>query len=301
MFTGSIVALVTPMTATGSIDWDALARLIEWHVAEGTDGIVPVGTTGESATLDTPDHIRVIEEVVRMVAGRVPVIAGTGSNSTAEALELTRAAKDVGADAALQVTPYYNKPTQEGLFRHYALLAEEVDLPQVLYNVPGRTACDLLPATVARLAPLKNIVAIKEASGDVSRVAEIHRLCGADFAVLSGEDGKNLELMRAGACGLISVTANVVPGMLAAFTDAMLAGDDATAAAIDLRLQPLHRALFLESNPIPVKWALYELGRIDAGIRLPLTPLAEQFREPLRQVLVQLGQLAERTQGESIA
>ncbi|MCC5874061.1 MAG: 4-hydroxy-tetrahydrodipicolinate synthase [Gammaproteobacteria bacterium] len=301
MFTGSIVALVTPMTATGSIDWDALARLIEWHVAEGTDGIVPVGTTGESATLDTEDHIRVIAEVVRMVAGRVPVLAGTGSNSTAEALQLTRAAKEAGADAALQVTPYYNKPTQEGLFRHYALLAEEVDLPQVLYNVPGRTACDLLPATVARLAPLRNIVAIKEASGDVSRVAEIHRLCGKEFAVLSGEDGKNLELMRAGACGLISVTANVVPGMLAAFTDAMLGGDDTAAAAIDVRLQPLHRALFLESNPIPVKWALYELGLIDAGIRLPLTPLSEQFREPLRQVLVQLGLMTERTQGENIA
>ncbi|TVS08589.1 MAG: 4-hydroxy-tetrahydrodipicolinate synthase, partial [Gammaproteobacteria bacterium] len=288
-------------TATGSIDWDALARLIEWHVAEGTDGVVPVGTTGESATLDTPDHIRVIEEVVRMVAGRVPVIAGTGSNSTAEALQLTQAAKDVGVDAALQVTPYYNKPTQEGLFRHYSLLADEVDLPQLLYNVPGRTACDLLPATVARLAPHPNIVAIKEASGDVSRVAEIHRLCGRDFAVLSGEDGKNLELMCAGACGLVSVTANVVPGMLAAFTDAMLAGDDAAAAAIDLRLQPLHRALFLESNPIPVKWALYELGHIGAGIRLPLTPLSEAFREPLRQVLVQLGLLSESSQGESIA
>ena len=301
MFTGSIVALVTPMTATGSIDWDALARLIDWHVAEGTDGIVPVGTTGESATLDTPDHIRVIEEVVRMAAGRVAVIAGTGSNSTAEALQLTQAAKDVGVDAALQVTPYYNKPTQEGLFRHYSLLAEEVDLPQLLYNVPGRTASDLLPATVARLAPLPNIVGIKEASGDVSRVAEIHRLCGSDFPVLSGEDGKNLELMRAGACGLVSVTANVVPGMLAAFTDAMLAGDDAAAAAIDLRLQPLHRALFLESNPIPVKWALYELGLIDAGIRLPLTPLSEAFREPLRQVLVQLGLLTESSQGESIA
>lgn len=301
MFTGSIVALVTPMTAAGSIDWDALARLIEWHVAEGTDGIVPVGTTGESATLDTDDHIRVIEEVVRMVAGRVPVIAGTGSNSTAEALELTRAARDVGADAALQVTPYYNKPTQEGLFRHFSLLAEEVDMPQLLYNVPGRTACDLLPATVARLAPLRNIVGIKEASGDVSRVGEIHRLCGTGFAVLSGEDGKNLELMRAGACGLISVTANVVPGMLAAFTDAMLAGDDASGAEIDIRLQPLHRALFLESNPIPVKWALYELGLIDSGIRLPLTPLSEAFREPLRQVLVQLGLPIERCQGESIA
>lgn len=301
MFTGSIVALVTPMTATGSIDWDALARIVEWHVTEGTDGIVPVGTTGESSTLDTDDHIRVIAEVVQIVAGRVPVIAGTGSNSTSEALELTRAAKDAGADAALQVTPYYNKPTQEGLFRHYALLAEEVDLPQVLYNVPGRTACDLLPATVARLAPLRNIVAIKEASGDVSRVEEIRRLCGKEFAILSGEDGKNLELMRAGACGLISVTANVVPGMLAAFTDAMLGGDEEAAAAIDARLQPLHRVLFLESNPIPVKWALYELGLIEAGIRLPLTPLSEHFREPLRQVLVQLGLLAERSRGENIA
>lgn len=301
MFRGSIVALVTPMTAAGGIDWDALARLVEWHVAAGTDGIVPVGTTGESATLDTDDHIRVIEEVVRLVAGRVPVIAGTGSNSTAEALDLTRAARNVGADASLQVTPYYNKPTQEGLFRHYALLAEEVDLPLLLYNVPGRTACDLLPATVARLAPLPNVVGIKEASGDVSRVAEIHRLCGDGFAVLSGEDGKNLELMRAGACGLISVTANVVPDMMAAFTDVMLGGDDAAAEALDIRLQPLHRVLFLESNPIPVKWALYELGLIDSGIRLPLTPLSEQFREPLRQVLVQLGLLAESDKDESFA
>lgn len=288
MFTGSIVALVTPMTSAGSIDWTTLDRLVEWHIQEGTDGIVPVGTTGESATLDTPDHIAVIERVVKTVAGRVPVIAGTGSNSTQEALELTQAARDAGADAALQVTPYYNKPTQEGLYRHFALLAESVDLPQVLYNVPGRTACDLLPATVARLAPITNIVAIKEATGDVSRVTEIHRLCGAHFAVLSGEDGKNFELMKAGACGVISVTANVVPRLMGDFTDAMLQNNVAAGEEIDLRIQPLHRALFLESNPIPVKWALEQMGRIDGGIRLPLTPLSDHFHEPLRQVLAQL-------------
>ncbi len=301
MFKGSIVALVTPMTAAGRIDWNALARLVDWHVAEGTDGVVPAGTTGESATLTTDEHIRVIEAVVRAADGRVPVIAGTGSNSTAEALELTQAAQAAGADGSLQVTPYYNKPTQEGLYRHYAFLAEKCDLPHMLYNVPGRTACDLLPATVARLAPIDNIVGIKEATGDVARVGEIHRLCGPDFAVLSGEDGKNLELMRAGAVGLVSVTANVVPGLLAAFTDAMLDDDEATAAALDLRLQPLHRALFLESNPIPVKWALYELGLIESGIRLPLTELSEQFREPLRQVLAQLGVMPEIKHGESIA
>jgi len=301
MFRGSIVALVTPMTTAGRIDWDALARLVDWHVAQGTDGIVPAGTTGESATLTTEEHIRVIEAVVRAADGRVPVIAGTGSNSTAEALELTQAAQAAGADGSLQVTPYYNKPTQEGLYRHYAFLAEKCDLPQMLYNVPGRTACDLLPATVARLAPIDNIVGIKEATGDVARVGEIHRLCGSDFAVLSGEDGKNLELMRAGAVGLVSVTANVVPGLLAAFTDAMLAGDEATAAALDLRLQPLHRVLFLESNPIPVKWALFELGLAENGIRLPLTLLSEQFREPLRQVLAQLGLMPELKHGESIA
>lgn len=299
MFTGSIVALVTPMSESGAIDWDGLDRLVEWHIAEGTDAISPVGTTGESATIDTDDHIAVIERVVRTVDGRVPVIAGTGSNSTQEALELTQAARSAGANAALQVTPYYNKPTQEGLYRHFALLAEAVDLPQVLYNVPGRTAVDLLPATVARLAPIDNIVAIKEATGDVSRVAEIHRLCGAHFAVLSGEDGKNFELMQAGACGLVSVTANVVPGLVGAFTDAMLAGETGRGEAIDLRLQPLHRALFQESNPIPVKWALNQMGRIDSGIRLPLTPLSEQFHEPLRQVLAQLDLLPVGGKGSS--
>jgi 4-hydroxy-tetrahydrodipicolinate synthase len=282
---GSIVALVTPMDALGDLDWEALDRLLEWHLESGTSAIVPAGTTGESSTLDIQENIRVVERVVRIVDGRIPVIAGTGANNTREALEMTRAAKAAGADASLQVTPYYNKPTQEGLYRHYATIAEDVDMPHVLYNVPGRTACDLLPSTVARLAPIDNIVAIKEASGDVSRVAEIHRLCGADFTVLSGEDGKNLELVRAGAVGAISVTANADPLRMARFFAALEAGDDALAERIDAELQPLHRALFLESNPIPVKWALYEMGRIAEGIRLPLTPLSDAFRAPLREVL----------------
>jgi 4-hydroxy-tetrahydrodipicolinate synthase len=291
MLQGSIVALVTPMDAAGRLDRGALAELVEWHVEAGTHGIVPVGTTGESPTLDTPDHVRVIEEVIRLVDRRIPVIAGTGSNATEEALHLTEAARAAGADYSLQVVPYYNRPTQEGLYRHFATLAERVDLPHLLYNVPGRTACDLLPATVARLAPLENIVGIKEASGDVERAREIARLCGEHFTILSGEDGRNLELMKAGAAGAISVTANVDPVRMARCCEAFLAGDVATAEAIDLELQPLHRVLFLEANPIPVKWALHELGRIGPGIRLPLTPLSDPYREPLREVLVQLGLL----------
>jgi 4-hydroxy-tetrahydrodipicolinate synthase len=289
MFKGSIVALVTPMDSLGDLDWEALDRLVEWHIECGTHGIVPAGTTGESATLDIQENVRVVERVVRIVDGRIPVIAGTGANNTREALEMTRAAKAAGADASLQVTPYYNKPTQEGLYRHYAAIAEDVDMPHILYNVPGRTACDLLPSTVARLAPLDNIVAIKEASGDLSRVAEIHRLCGDDFIVLSGEDGMNLELMKAGAAGAISVTANVDPLRMARFCQAFLDGDVDEAARIDAELQPLHRVLFLESNPIPVKWALQEMGRIPEGIRLPLTPLSESFHAPVRQALEQLG------------
>ncbi|MEE4361577.1 MAG: 4-hydroxy-tetrahydrodipicolinate synthase [Pseudomonadales bacterium] len=291
MLRGSIVALVTPMDAAGALDWGALADLVEWHVSAGTDGIVPVGTTGESPTLDTPDHMRVIERVIRFVDGRVPVIAGTGSNATEEAIVLTEAARAAGADASLQVTPYYNKPTQEGLYRHFATIAERVDLPHLLYNVPGRTACDLLPATVARLAPIDNIVGIKEATGEIARVEALRRLCGEAFVILSGEDGRNLDLMKAGAVGAISVTANVAPEAMARLCAAFLAGDVATAEAIDLELQPLHRALFLESNPIPVKWALHEMGRIDSGIRLPLTPLSEPFRAPLREVLARLGLL----------
>jgi len=291
MFTGSIVALVTPMTAAGDLDWDALARLVEWHVREGTHGIVPVGTTGESPTVTMQQNMELIARVVERVDGRVPVIAGTGANATAEALELTESARQAGADGALLVTPYYNKPSQEGLYRHFATIAERVDLPQVLYNVPGRTGCDLLPTTVARLAPLPNIVGLKEASGDVGRMEELGRLCGESFVVLSGEDAVNYEIMRAGGKGCISVTANVVPRLMSRFCEAMLAGDDAAGAELHERLLALHRALFLESNPIPVKWALYEMGRIDSGIRLPLTPLAEQHREPLREVLQELGLL----------
>ncbi len=300
MFTGSIVALVTPMTHSGEIDWEALGRLVDWHVREGTHGIVPVGTTGESPTVTMKQNAELIERVVERVAGRVPVIAGTGANATAEALELTEGARKAGADGALLVTPYYNKPSQEGLYRHYATLAEQVDIPQVVYNVPGRTGCDLLPATLARLAPLDNVVAIKEASGKVERVGEIHRLCGEDFVVLSGEDGLNFELMRAGAKGCISVTANVVPGLMREFCEAMLAGDVERGGELDARLQPLHRALFLESNPIPVKWALHEMGVIEDGIRLPLTPLAEQFREPLREVLRELELVGAKRRGESV-
>ena len=278
---GSIVAIVTPMQADGAIDYGALDALVDWHLASGTHGLVPVGTTGESATLTVPEHLLVIQRVVKRVNHRVPVIAGTGANATAEAIALTRAARDAGVEACLVVTPYYNKPPQEGLYRHYAALAEAVDVPLILYNVPGRTACDLKPETIARLAPLPNIVGVKEASGDVTRVATIHELCGKDFVVLCGEDAQNRQSMAAGAAGVISVTANVVPAQMARFCAAMLAGRDAEAAAIDARLQPLHAMLFVETSPIPVKYALEHLQRIGPGIRLPLVPLAAQLRPAL--------------------
>lgn len=285
MFKGSIVAIVTPMDATGDLDWDALDALVDWHITEGTRAIVPVGTTGESATLSIDENVRVVERVVRVAAGRVPVIAGTGANNTREALEMTRAARSAGADASLQVTPYYNRPTQEGLYRHFATIAEDVDLPMVLYNVPKRTGCDLLAETVARLAPLENVVAIKEACGDIERVTAIHDACGAPFPVLSGEDPINVAMMRAGAVGAISVTANVAPARMAAMLESALTGDWATAEAEEAALAGLHEALFVESNPIPVKWALHEMGRIGTGIRLPLTPLSEALREELRAAL----------------
>ncbi|MEE4298784.1 MAG: 4-hydroxy-tetrahydrodipicolinate synthase [Pseudomonadales bacterium] len=291
MFKGSIVAIVTPMDARGDLDWEALDALVEWHVREGTRGIVPVGTTGESATLSIDENVRVVERVVRAAGGRVPVIAGTGANNTREALEMTRAARSAGADASLQVTPYYNRPTQEGLYRHFATIAEDVDLPMVLYNVPKRTGCDLLAETVARLAPLENVVAIKEACGQVERVTAIHEACGAPFPVLSGEDPINVAMMRAGAVGAISVTANVAPARMAAMLESALAGDWTTAEAEEAALAALHEALFVESNPIPVKWALHEMGRIGTGIRLPLTPLAEPLRDGLRAVLGRYGLL----------
>lgn len=291
MIQGSIVAIVTPMDPAGDLDWEALDRLVEWHVIEGTNGIVPVGTTGESATLSIDENVRVVERVVRVVDGRVPVIAGTGANNTREALEMTRAARSAGADASLQVTPYYNRPTQEGLYRHFSTIADDVDLPVVLYNVPKRTGCDMQPETVARLAGHERIIALKEACGEVDRMAVLKASCGDDFALISGEDAINVANMRAGAVGTISVTANIAPGRMARMIAAGLAGDWATAEAEEAALQELHRVLFLESSPIPVKWALEQMGLISAGIRLPLTPLTEGFHADVRGRLVDYGLL----------
>lgn len=291
MFTGSIVALVTPMKADGAVDWPALERLVEWHVAEGTHGIVPMGTTGESATLDTDEHLAVIRRTVEIVAGRIPVIAGTGSNSTAESIHQTQEATRLGADACLLVTPYYNRPTQEGLYQHYKAIAAVTDVPLVLYNVPPRTACDLKPETIARLAGIPRIVGIKEASGDPSRTREILERVPEGFFVLSGEDAQTLRMMEFGAVGTISVTANVLPRMMAEFCGAFLAGDRERAAALDEQLQPIHEILFCETSPSPTKWALFEMGRIDRGIRLPLLELSEQHRPALRARLKTVGAL----------
>ena len=283
-FRGSIVALVTPMRADGSIDWTALDALIEWHIASGTNGIVSVGTTGESATLDVDEHLEVIRRSVEVVAGRIPVIAGTGANATSEAIHLSQAAERIGADACLLVTPYYNKPTQAGLIAHYSAIANEISIPQILYNVPGRTACDLLPETVAQLARIPLILGIKEASGEASRVSGIRSACGDDFIVLSGEDGLTFQMLGLGAVGVISVTANVVPRLMADFCESHAAGNFEQASRLDKRLQPLHSAMFLEPNPIPVKWALHRLGRVDSGIRLPLQPLSEAHRKQVMEV-----------------
>lgn len=289
MISGSIVALVTPMHADGAIDWDKLGMLLNWHIEQGTDGIVPMGTTGESATVAVDEHCKVIEFAVKEVKGRVPVIAGTGANSTSEAIELTTAAKQAGADACLLVTPYYNKPTQEGLFRHYKAIADAVDLPQILYNVPGRTACDMLADTVARLAELELVIGIKEATGDLARGREVREKCGDQFIILSGDDATSCDLMLEGANGTISVTANVVPAALAAMVAAAMAGDAGKAKMLDAPLQCLHQDLFLESNPIPVKWALMEMGMIDSGIRLPMTPLDTKYHDAVRSALREAG------------
>ncbi|HSX70264.1 MAG TPA: 4-hydroxy-tetrahydrodipicolinate synthase [Pseudomonas sp.] len=292
MISGSMVALVTPMDAQGGLDWDALSKLVDFHLQEGTNAIVAVGTTGESATLDVHEHVEVIRRVVDQVAGRIPVIAGTGANSTREAIELTQNAQSVGADACLLVTPYYNKPTQEGLFQHFRHIAEAVPIPQILYNVPGRTACDMLPETVERLSKVANIIGIKEATGDLQRGQEILDRVGADFLVYSGDDATAVELMLMGGKGNISVTANVAPRAMAELCAAAMAGDAATARAINERLMPLHKNLFIESNPIPVKWALNEMGLMQDGIRLPLTWLSPRCHEPLRQAMRQSGVLA---------
>ncbi len=289
MFRGSMVALVTPMSIDGTVDTKALLELVEFHISNGTHAIVPVGTTGESATLDHEEHCEVIRMVVDQVAGRIPVIAGTGANSTREAIDLTRCAMEAGADACLLVTPYYNKPTQEGLYQHYKAVADAVPIPQILYNVPGRTACDMLPDTVERLSELANIVGIKEATGDVARAGQIIDRCGSRMDVFSGDDAKAMEIILCGGKGVISVTANVAPRMMRQMCEAALQGDRATAQEINQHLEGLHRDLFIESNPIPVKWALAEMGKVPPGIRLPLTPLSKQYHEPLRRSMRQAG------------
>jgi len=287
MIQGSIVALVTPMEEDGSLDVAGLRKLVEFHIEQGTDGIVAVGTTGESATLNPEEHCEVIRRVVEQVNGRVPVIAGTGSNSTAEAIELTREAKSVGADACLLVTPYYNKPTQEGLYLHHKAIALAVDIPQILYNVPGRTGCDLLPATAARISYLPNVIGFKEATGKLERLPEILRLSKPGFLLYSGDDATGAEFCLRGGHGVISVTANVAPRLMHEMIAAALAGDRAKAESIDAKLAGLHRDLFIESNPIPAKWAVFALGLAKQGIRLPLTWLSEDCQAAVRAAMAQ--------------
>ncbi|HLU62549.1 MAG TPA: 4-hydroxy-tetrahydrodipicolinate synthase [Gammaproteobacteria bacterium] len=289
MFKGSLVALVTPMRDDGSVDNDALASLIDWHVDAGTAGLIIAGTTGESATLETQEHVALLAAAVELAAGRIPIIAGTGSNSTRQTLSLTSKAAELGVDACLLVVPYYNKPGQEGLFQHYRAIAEAVKCPLILYNVPGRTVADLLPETVERLTAFSNIIGIKEATGDLSRLAEIRKRCGEEFLLYSGDDATAREFMLQGGHGVISVTANIAPAEMAAMCAAALAGDAKRALEIDRRLEGLHKALFVEANPIPVKWALHAMGRIPAGIRLPLTWLDGANRAPVIKALAQAG------------
>jgi 4-hydroxy-tetrahydrodipicolinate synthase len=292
MYRGSMVALVTPMHVDGSIDYQSLAKLVEFHVENNTSAIVSMGTTGESATLDLDEHCEVIRRTVELVKGRIPVIAGTGANSTSEAIELTRCAQQSGADACLLVTPYYNKPPQRGLYLHHKKIAETVDIPQILYNVPGRTACDMLPETVKQLSAIDNIIGLKDATGDLDRLAHMQKLlAGADFDLYSGDDATGTEFMLRGGDGVISVTTNVAPMAMAAMCEAALAGDRELAESINEKLLGLHSCLFLEANPIPVKWALAEMELILPGIRLPLTVLAEEFHQPLRNAMQQAGVL----------
>ncbi|AMK78963.1 MULTISPECIES: 4-hydroxy-tetrahydrodipicolinate synthase [Methylomonas] len=291
MIQGSIVALVTPMTEDGAVDEASLKRLVEFHIEQGSDALVAVGTTGESATLDEDEHCAVIKFIVDCVAGRIPVVAGTGANCTREAIRLTQKAKQAGADACLLVTPYYNKPTQEGLYLHYKAIAEAVDIPQILYNVPGRTACDLLPETVGRLAKIANIVGVKEATGKLERVKQIRDLTGADFALYTGDDATSCEFCLLGGNGSITVTGNVAPKLVHEMLAAAMAGDRATAEAIDAKLTGLHSSLFVQSNPIPVKWAVAEMGLMGKGIRLPLTWLTEDCFATVHAAMHQAGVL----------
>lgn len=288
MITGSIVAMVTPMHADGQVDWESLDQLVEFHIKQGTDAIVAVGTSGESATLSTREHIDVVERVVKVTAGRRPIIAGTGANSTSEAIELTQEAKRVGADACLLVTPYYNKPPQRGLIRHHEAIAAAVDIPQILYNVPGRTACDMLPETVAALADVEQIVGIKEATGDMERAKKVIELVGDRMAVYSGDDETAYQLILLGGKGNISVTANVAPALMHELCMLALDGKAEEAKALNERLMTLHKSMFCEANPIPVKWAVQRMGLMGPGIRLPLVELDERYQPKVELALAAL-------------
>jgi 4-hydroxy-tetrahydrodipicolinate synthase len=288
---GSIVAVITPMHVDGSVDWEALHRLVEWHIEHGTHGIVSVGTTGESPTLNWGEHIQVITKTVEHVAGRIPVIAGTGANSTQEALEWTREAAERGADASLQVAPYYNRPSQEGMYQHFRTIADAVKIPIILYNVPGRTASDISNATALRLAEIDNIVGIKDATGDMERGAELIQASPEGFSVYSGDDASALELMKLGGKGDISVTANVAPALMSQMCQFALDGNFPAAAKIDQKLQALHTGLFIEPSPCASKWALEQMGLIEGGIRLPIISLTESAQPEIRQILNELGLL----------
>ena len=291
MIKGSIVAIVTPMHADGSLDFEGLNQLIDWHIAEGTNSIVIAGTTGESATVSVDEHCALIKATVAHAKGRIPIIAGAGANSTAEAIKLTRFAKEAGADATLQVVPYYNRPTQEGMYQHFKAIAEAVDPPVILYNVPGRTVADMSNDTILRLAAIPNIVGVKDATGNIGRGYDLLRLAPKSFAVYSGDDPTAMALMLAGGAGNISVTANVTPRAMADMCKAAIAGDIATALELNNKMFPLHKKLFIEPNPVPVKWALAEMGKMPGGIRLPLVPLAADCHEAVRAALREAGAL----------
>jgi len=291
MIQGSIVAIVTPMHADGSLDYPGLRKLIDWHIAEGTDGIVIVGTTGESPTVTVEEHCELIRVAVEHTAKRIPVIAGTGGNSTDEAIELTQFAKDVGADASLQVVPYYNRPTQEGMYQHFKKIAEAVDLPVILYNVPGRTVADMSNQTILRLAQLPGVIGVKDATGNIGRGCDLMRLAPEGFAVYSGDDPTAMALMFCGAKGNISVTANIAPKAMHELCKAAMEGRVADAVAINNKVFPLHNKLFVEPNPVPLKWAMAEIGLIPSGMRLPIVPLASEYHEAVRQAMRESGVL----------
>ncbi|MCH6548937.1 MAG: 4-hydroxy-tetrahydrodipicolinate synthase [Proteobacteria bacterium] len=289
MFKGSLIALATPFDVDNRVDYTALERLIEFHVSEGSDGLVIAGTTGESATLDKSEHTELIGKAIEIVNGRLPVIAGTGSNSTAQTIQLSVDVGKLRIDAYLLVAPYYNKPMQEGIYQHFSTIADAVDKPVMLYNVPGRTVTDILPETVARLAAHPNIFGIKEATGDMQRLSQIQQLVPEDFMLYSGDDFTALEFIENGGNGVVTVSGNVAPRLMADMCRAALAGEREKAKQLDDKLQPLNKALFLESNPIPVKWALAEMGLISPGIRLPLTPYAEEYHAEMRQAMADAG------------